>query len=63
MHAERDWNGRHRVAGFEHLEFSCEADARAAIALAEQYHEGLLSAAMLQESRYRAAAARAKVAS
>jgi hypothetical protein len=62
MHAERDWNGKHRVSGFEQLEFSTEADARAAIELAQQYHEQKLSAAMSQEARYRAAAERAEKA-
>lgn len=37
MTPERDYNGSHRVEGFEHLQFSTEQDARNAIALAKLY--------------------------
>lgn len=55
--ALRDFDGSHRVEGFEHLQFSTEQDARNAIALAKLYS----GEDQLREYFYRRAAERAKV--
>ncbi len=52
----RDYNNEWTIHGHESIRFSSEADARAAIALAKAY-DGLQ---MLQEARFRHAAANAK---
>ena len=56
MKLERDYNGRYRLAGYEHLEFTTEADARNAAELAIQF----ASQAAAQEWRYRRAAQKAQ---
>jgi hypothetical protein len=52
MTTERDYTGRYRIVGYEHLTFSTEADALAAMELARAYD----GAQMLIESRLRRAA-------
>lgn len=56
LRLRRDLNNEHVIVGYEHLRFSSESDARSAIDLARCY----LGDEMRQESRYRAAAERAK---
>lgn len=52
----RDFDGSHRVEGYSAFQFSTDADAKAAIALAREYY----SREMQQDQRYRRAAERAK---
>jgi hypothetical protein len=52
----RDYDGTWRISGFEHLEFTTEADARTAAELAIQF----ASQAAAQEWRYRRVAQKAQ---
>lgn len=58
MNATRDFTGRWRCAGFESIDFSSEADAKAAADLAIEFARSEIG----KESRYRRAANRAKEA-
>jgi len=58
----RDFDGRFRVEGFEELSFTTQGDAQKAAMLAEHYFMLRCAREMLQESRFRLAAAKAQVA-
>lgn len=56
----RDYDSSWRISGHEEHAFTSEADARAAVMLAFDHSQQLVSQACAQESRYRRAAERAK---